>query len=316
MKRNWRKTDRRGAVHVAGLVRRSAAAAFVCALLLLCAGSRADAPADISMSVLPTISEPDDRPENRTVRVCVTELLADTDLLYLLRRQFEAQSDYRLELSENPDNVAVSVAQSGTADILLVQNGHTVQRFVSVGYGTECERWIRSSLVLAGPAGDPAQVRSAATAAEAMARIAGTSSAFVSRYDDSDVNRVETGLWSAAGVVIGNGRAWFKAARMEMVGSMELADSTDAYILCEKEPFLQHRDALHLQILLDGTEDLQTRFCIVPVSAEAVEGVNAQGAQAFLDWLQSPEAQSIYTSYGTDSYGCPIFELDKMEESQ
>ena len=277
-------------------------------LLLLCACARRDVPAEAVVSAPPTIPQTQQRlPENRTVHVCVTEMLADSPVMELLRARFEAQSDYRLDFAVNPNSVAISVAQSGNADLLLVQRDTPTNQFITSGYGLSCDEWMRDSLVLAGPASDPAGVRQSKTAAEAMARIAKAGAVFVSRYDDSDACKAETALWAKAGIVIGNGRKWYKAARLEMVGTLRLADESGAYVLCERETFLQNRADLALEILLEDTPDLRTTYCIVPVSSELSDRVNTDGAAAFAAFLQSADTIAFMTSYGTESYGCPIF---------
>lgn len=290
--------------------------ALLCAILFLCACGRTGALTDAQITVMTTIPQTHSIPENRTVRVGVTQLLADSDLLLRLRRAFESQSDYRLEFAASADTSAVAVAQSGGADLLLVQQGMAADRFVSVGDGAQCIDWMHTSLILAGPADDPADVRTASSAAEAFSRIAKATCAFVSRYDDSDLCIAEDRLWNGAGVSIGNGRSWYKAARMEMAGSLRMADSIGAYILCEKEVFLQNRAAIKLEILLEGTPDLRVSYCVIPVRADITERINASGALAFADWLQGSEAKRIISTYGTDSYGCPIYDLENMEESQ
>ncbi len=294
------------------------AVVLLCVLLLLSACARRDVPAEAVVSAPPTIPQTQrSLPENRTVRVCVTEMLADSPLMEQLRARFEAQSDYRLDFAVNPNSVAISVAGSGNADLLLVQRDTPTNQFITSGYGTSCEEWLCDSLVLAGPASDPAGVLQAQTAAEAMALIARSGATFVSRYDDSDVSRAETALWSQAGVVIGNGRKWYKAARLEMVGTLRYADEHGAYVLCERETFLQNCQDLTLRVLLEDVPDLRTTFCIVPVSTEASDRVNTDGAAAFVSFLHSADTTAFITSYGTESYGCPIFTLPNnimMEE--
>lgn len=280
---------------------------LLCALLLLCACSRSAEPTEASVSAPPTIPQSQTLPENRTVRVCVTQMLADSALMEQLRARFEAQSDYRLDIAVNPNSVAVSVAQSGNADILLVRPEALVQQFIQSGDGEPAEDWIGGSLVLAGPASDPAGIKDAQSAAEAMAKIAKSGSTFVSRYDDSDVSRIETALWTQAGVVIGNGRSWYKPARLEMTGTLRTADEEGAYVLCEKETFLQNRDSLKLEILLDGVKDLQVRYCMIPVSSQVSERVNSEGAAEFAEFLQSADTLDFISSYGTESCGCPVF---------
>ena len=108
--------------------------------------------------------------------------------------------------------------------------------------------------------------------------------------------------------MIGNGRRWYKAARLEMVGTLHLADENKAYLLCEKETFLQNRGSVKLQILLEDAADLRTAYCIVPVSPELSDRINTDGAAAFAAFLQSAETAAYLASYGTEDYGQPVFE--------
>ena len=282
---------------------------LIAAVLLLCSCGRARETAAPVLSAPPTISASETVPQNRDVHISVTEMLADSPMLEELCALFAQQTGYRAELSVNTDSVAVSVAETGKMDVLLAQQGTEASRFLAAGYAERSSDWLSSALVLAGPADDPAHTAEAQTAPQAFLRIAKTGSAFVSRYDDSDVNRLETRLWANAGVMIGNGKRWYKTARSSMTAALRQADALGAYILADRETFLRSADETQLVILLADVPELTVAFCLLPVSAERFPSVNAQGAQAWIDFLQSASTKSFLQSYGTDRYGSPIFKV-------
>lgn len=279
--------------------------------LLLCACGRQEA-VPVMLSAPPTVADSETAPQNRTVRVAVAQLLADSDLVRQMEQRFSQQTPYRLELSPNSNSTAVSVGQSGKADVLLVQQGTAVSQLVSAGYGDSAIPLFSDSLVLVGPAQDPAQVRSAETVAQAMVRIAQSDAVFVSRYDDSDVYRTEMRLWADAGVVIGNGRAWYKVARQGMSGTLQTAAEKGGYTLASREAFLREDTDLH--ILMQDVPALQNTYCAVPVSAQMFETVNAEGAEAFVQWLLQSDTQAWIQEYGTEDFGRPIFDMKTTME--
>ena len=286
-----------------------AALILIVLAVLLCACGRTRETAAPVLSAPPTIASSQTAPANRTVRIAVTEMLGDTELFRLLCCQFEQQTGYRTDLSVNTDSISVSVAETGKMDLLIAQNGTDASRFLTAGYAVSSLDWVSDSMVLAGPKDDPAFVGDADTLRQAMIRIAKTGSAFVSRYDDSDLSRAEMRLWNAAGISIGDGKRWYTAARSSMLPSLQKANELDAYILSDKETFLQNRQSLDLVIFMQDTPDLQTVYCVMPLSSGHFPSVNAEGIEAWLDFIESDAVREFIQSYGTDSCGSPIYEV-------
>lgn len=280
-------------------------------LLFLCAcGREPEVPVD--ETVPSTIPAADALPHNRTIHMAVTQMLADSPLLEQLRARFESETKYKLDFAPNANSTAISVGQSGKLDALLVQKGTAASQFVTSGYGVQEVPLFSDTLLIAGPADDPAGIASADTALQAMIRIAKSGSTFVSRYDDSDVYRAEMRLWADAGIIIGNGRSWYMPARQGMAATLQLATEKNAYVLAEKEAFLASGSSL--TIYMEDDAQLQNTYVLVPVSAEQFESVNAEGVQIFLDWFLRSDTQSFIRSYGSESYGCPIFDMKTTME--
>lgn len=290
-------------------MKRVAAFFLFATLLLLPCGCGKTEEALVQLSAPPTISVPNNTPENRTVRLCVTELLGESSVLDLLRQQFESETPYHLDLLRNPDSVALSVAESGGADALLVRRGTASSRFIEAGYSSTELPFLRDTLVIAGPSSDPAGVGTAQSGTQGMLRIAQSGAGFVSRYDDSDLAAVESRLWVACGIVIGNGRSWYLPARKAMQGTLEYAAEKQAYTLSTLEGYWRSTVRGKLSLLLRDTPDLQNEYVLLLVNGDSVDHVNVSGAQTFAAFLQSAQTRTLLKDYGTDSLGGAVFEV-------
>jgi tungstate transport system substrate-binding protein len=278
------------------------------ALLTLCAcGAKTETP--VQLSAPPTISEPDNTPQDRTVRLCVTELLGDSPVIDRLRERFERETPYRLDISRNPDTVALSVAESGGADVLIVRKGTASSQFIQAGYTSSQQPLLRDTLCIVGPAADPAGVSSADTGQQAMIRIAKSGAGFVSRYDDSDLSVIENRFWIDAGVFIGDGRSWYVPARKAMQGTLELAAEKQKYTLSTLEGYRQSTVRDRLTVLLRDKSDLENTYLLLLVDGDAFEHVNTDGAGTLEAFLLSDETRTFLSNYGTESYCESVFEV-------
>src|SRR5256885_378408 len=90
-------------------------------------------------------------------------------------------------------------AAAGDLDVVLTHSPSLEQRLL-IAPGRAAWRcpFVASRFAVVGPGTDPAQVRSAPTAADAFRRIAATRSSFISRGDSSGTHMKELGLWQAA----------------------------------------------------------------------------------------------------------------------
>ncbi len=282
---------------------------LLAALFVLLCGCGAEADVPVQLSAPPTISEPDNTPANRTVRLCVTELLGDSPVIAQLRERFERETPYRLDISRNPDSVALSVAESGGADVLLVRRGTAASQFIQAGYTSSEQPLLRDTLAVAGPASDPAGVASADTGLQAMLRISKSGAGFVSRYDDSDLSVIETRFWIDAGVFIGDGRKWYVPARKAMQGTLELAAEKQMYTLTTLEGCLQSTVRDKLALLLRDKADLQNTYLLLIVDGEAFDDVNVSGAETFKAFLLTDQTRAFLADYGKAEYGCAVYEV-------
>ena len=48
-------------------------------------------------------------------------------------------------------------------------------------------------------------------------------------------------------------------------------------------------------------------YSMIAVNPEKNEGINAEGAQAFIEWMQSDKAKELIAKYGQEEYGQALF---------
>src|SRR3970282_2004309 len=120
-------------------------------------------------------------------------------------------------------------------------------------------------------------IQGLATAAEAFAAMAAAEAPFASRGDDSGTHTKELFVWTAA----------------------RLEPSPELMILFGGESIAENPDA-----------KLHNPYGVIPVNPELHEGIQAELAQQFVEWLTSVETQEQIGSYGVDRFGQPLFYPD------
>ena len=80
---------------------------------------------------------------------------------------------------------ALKLGEAGDVDVVLVHARSLEDKFVANGFGVNRRDVMYNDFVIIGPANDPAHVKSAKTAADALKGIAAAQAVFISRGDES-----------------------------------------------------------------------------------------------------------------------------------
>jgi tungstate transport system substrate-binding protein len=88
------------------------------------------------------------------------------------------------------------------------------------------------------------------------------------------------------------------------------------YAFTDRGTYLVHAKRLGLPILVEGDPALYNIYHVMPVDPAKFPKVNAPAAQAFADYLVSPEGQQRIGEFGKAEYGRSLFvpAADKTEE--
>ena len=246
-------------------------------------------------------------PVNPVVRLSTTTSVNDSGLLPYLQPTFEGKTGYRLEITSNGSGAAIKLGETGDTDCLLVHSKAAEEEFVENGFGVERLPFMYNYFVIVGPADDPLNLAKCATATEAFQVIADSKTEeFVSRGDDSGTHNAEKKIWTGADIDP-TSQSWYISAGAGMGACLNQANERLAYILTDKATFLSMADTLDLVILLEESAEMMNTYSLIAVNPEKNAGINIEGANAFIQWMQSAEAKDMIADYGQDQYGEALF---------
>lgn len=250
------------------------------------------------------------RPE---ILLATTTSTQDSGLLDALIPEFEKKMGYRVKTTAVGTGAALALGARGDADVLLVHAPSAEKLFMDGGNGGRRLLVMHNDYVILGPPGDPARIKGM-KALEALREIARGGAPFISRGDDSGTHILERSLWKAAGVEPAG--EWYVEAATGMGQTLTIASEKRAYTLADRGTYLARRSALELAVLVDKDPPLINIYHVITVNSSKFPGVNAAGADAFAEYLVSPDAQRIIGSFGVDKFGEPLFFPDagKREE--
>jgi len=200
---------------------------------------------------------------------------------------------------------AMAMGAAGEADVLFVHSPADEAAFMAAGDGTLRLPVATNHFVIVGPAGDPAGVKRATSAADAFTGIAERAATFVTRGDESGTNKKELKIWDAAGVQPSG--TWYVSTGQGMGETLRIASEKQSYTLTDLATFLSLKDTLDLAPLFTGSKDLVNVYSVIIVNQNKFPTVNAAAAEQMAEVLVSPAGQKAIGAYGVDKYGKQLF---------
>lgn len=248
--------------------------------------------------------------------LATTTSTQDSGLLDVLVPAFEAKTGYVVKIIAVGTGQALAMGEEGNADVLLVHAPSSEVAFMQAGHGAERYLVMHNDFVIVGPSADPAGIKGLRTAVDALRKIVGTESLFISRGDDSGTNKMEISLWGTAGIDTAS-VTWIEQTGQGMGATLRVASEKTGYTLTDRATYLANRATLNLDILIEGDARLLNIYHVITVNPDKSEQINAAGARAFADYMISDEAQTLIEEFGVDKYGQPLFfpDGDKSEDS-
>jgi len=206
---------------------------------------------------------------------------------------------------------AMRLGRDGNADVLLVHDRESEEKFVADGFGVERLDVMHNDFFVVGPAADPARIRGLSAAAAFKALAAGGGS-FVSRGDDSGTHKKEKRLWQEAAAAPPAGRYVESGTGME--ATLRIANEKGYYTLVDRATWLSHRKEIDaLTVLVEGDPGLFNPYSVIVVSPKKYPHLNTALATRFAEFIRSPEGQAIIRDYGKDKFGSPLFFPDVVK---
>jgi tungstate transport system substrate-binding protein len=192
---------------------------------------------------------------------------------------------------------ALDTGRRGDADIVFVHDQAAEEKFIAEGFGLQRRPVMYNDFVLVGPKADPAGTKGKDIGA-ALGKLAASNAPFVSRGDKSGTHAAELRYWKAANVdVAAKKPAGYQECGCGMGPALNMAASSNAYLLTDRGTWLSFKNRADLVILVEGDKRLFNQYGVIVVNPTRHPHVKKDFAQAFSDWLVSPAGQQTIASY-------------------
>jgi tungstate transport system substrate-binding protein len=193
---------------------------------------------------------------------------------------------------------AIDMARRGDADVLFVHDQPAEEKFVAEGFSPRRYPVMYNDFILVGPKADPAGTRGKDIVA-ALKKLSAANASFVSRGDKSGTHAAELRYWQQAGAAAAKGRG-YKECGCGMGPALNIASSSNAYVLADRGTWLSFKNRGDLAILVEGDTRLFNQYGVMVVSPQKFPHVKAAEAQKFADWVTSAAGQASIAAYRID----------------
>ena len=234
--------------------------------------------------------------QDKFIVMASTTSTEQSGLFGYLLPQFKAATGIDIRVVAVGTGQALDAARRGDADVVFVHDTAAEEKFVAEGYSLKRLPVMYNDFVLIGPGSDPAKARGNQIA-PALQKVATGAAQFISRGDKSGTHAAELRLWKAAGVDMATKPAGYKECGCGMGPALNIASSTNAYVLADRGTWLSFKNRGDLVILVEGDKSLFNQYGVMVVNPAKHPHVKVELAQAFADWIVSPAGQAAIAGY-------------------
>jgi tungstate transport system substrate-binding protein len=193
---------------------------------------------------------------------------------------------------------ALDIGRRGDADVVFVHDRPAEDKFMAEGGGVKRFDVMYNDFIVVGPKSDPAHISGGKDAVEALRKIAAAKAPFISRGDRSGTNEAELRYWKDAGIAVSPAKdSWYHDIGQGMGPALNIAASTNAYVLSDRGTWLSFKNHGDLDILVEGDKRLFNQYGVMLVNPTKHPNVKVHEGQEFIDWLISPEGQRTIVEY-------------------
>ena len=242
------------------------------------------------------------QPPERSITVASTTSTEQSGLFGHILPLFTREAGIAVRVVAVGTGQALDIGRRGDADVVFVHDRAAEDRFVAEGFATARRDVMFNDFVIVGPRGDPAGA-AGKDGVEALRRIAAAGAPFISRGDKSGTHAAELRTWREAGLEPKGG--WYREIGGGMGPALNTASAQNAYVLADRGTWLSFKNRGDLAVLVEGDRRLFNPYGVMPVNPARHPHVKARDAQAFVDWLVSPEGQRTIGEYRIG--GEPLF---------
>lgn len=242
-----------------------------------------------------------------SIILATTTSTQDSGLLDYILPDFKEKTGIEAKVVAVGTGKALQMGVDGEADVLLVHAKSSEEEFVANGDGVERFDVMYNDFVIVGPKDDSAKIEEQAKGdvGVAFTKLSEGQYKFISRGDDSGTDKKEKGIWKEIGIEPQGD--WYVSTGKGMGEVLQMTNELLGYTLSDRATFLSMKDSLDLRIVVESDTMLLNQYGVIAVNPEKNKNINAEGAQAFIEWILSDETQKLIGKYGVEEYGETLF---------
>jgi len=231
----------------------------------------------------------------QSIVVASTTSTEQSGLFSVLLPEFKKASGIDVKVVALGTGQAIDMGRRGDADVLFVHDKVAEEKVVAEGFAVKRIEVMYNDFVLVGPANDPLKVKGN-DVVEALKKISAANGPFISRGDKSGTHAAELRFWKIADLAdkMGSG---YKSCGCGMGPALNMASSTNAYVLTDRGTWLNFKNRGDLKVLVEGDQRLFNQYGVMLVNPAKHPHVKAADGQKFVDWVTSPAGQGAIASY-------------------
>ena len=239
----------------------------------------------------------------QVLHLSTTTSVDNTGLLANLLPAFKEETGIDVQAVAVGSGRALAILERGDADASLTHDPGAEQKIIDAGHIARYRKIMYNDFVLAGPATDPAKIKDAKDALEAVRRIVSANARFVSRGDSSGTHSRELQFWRTAGVKP-SGAAYIDAGQ-GMAATLRVASEREAYVLTDRATFTQLASTLRLVILNQGDAAYINTYAILVRTG--LDGDRKSNADRLFDWITEGRGRALIRDFRVK--GQPAFTI-------
>jgi tungstate transport system substrate-binding protein len=235
------------------------------------------------------------------LRLATTTSVDNSGLLAAILPAFEQEADIKVKVLAVGSGRAIRLLQRGDADVAITHDPVAEAALLKEVPGLRYRKVMFNDFLIAGPPDDPARVRRAATAPDAMRRIASSTTPFASRGDESGTHARERQLWAAAGATP------LSTSLLEtgqgMAPTLRIASERRAYTLTDRATYMQLGPSLALRPLFEGDPDLLNTYAAIALLGAERDPL----VQRLMAWLGEGDGRARIAGFSPSPTGARPF---------
>jgi len=231
----------------------------------------------------------------QSIVVASTTSTEQSGLFSVLLPEFKKASGIDVKVVALGTGQAIDMGRRGDADVLFVHDKVAEEKVVAEGFAVKRIEVMYNDFVVIGPASDPLKVKGN-DVVEALKKISAANGPFISRGDKSGTHAAELRFWKMADLADKQGSG-YKACGCGMGPALNMASSSEAYVLTDRGTWLNFKNRGDLKVLVEGDKRLFNQYGVMLVNPVKHPHVKVAEGQKFVDWVSGSAGQASIASY-------------------